>query len=159
LNHRRLESAHSILWATYEKDVAQIAHELPAKAREFALADWHCNPEDHRCLHDSWIESIVVEEKSSGDPKQYRSVDILVFLLGAYHDRRLALKFRSVRQYSIDRFILDPTGNRQELVGHGDVMEDAIELSDSGYITYSLRLEFGSIRIEAKDIEFSEELI
>jgi hypothetical protein len=143
------------LWATYNRDVAQIADRLPPKAREFALAPWHCDVTDHRCLHDAWIENIDVRESASGSRHENRSVEISIRFLGAYHDRHLTLRFSSVRRYSIERPL--KWKSRQQIVGHGDVLEDAIGVDEEGYLAYSLRLEFGQIAIEAKDLEFSEE--
>lgn len=157
LNDREAYPSGPILWATYEKDVAQIAGQLPPKARAFALAPWHCDVNDHRCLHDSWIENIDVREHASGSRHEHRSVQISVRFLGAYHDRYLTLRFSSVRRYSIERPLKWET--RQQIVGHGDVLEDAIRVGEEAHVVYSLQLEFGHVEIEAKDIEFSEELI
>src|SRR5215471_25444 len=146
-----------MLWATYKQDVEQLAGRLPAKAREFALAPWHCNPEDHRCLHDSWIERIDIEEIASGSRHEHRTVEISIRFLGAYHDRYFTLRFPLVRRYSVERPLR--WDKRQQIVGHGDVLDDAISIGEESYLIYSLHLEFGRIEIEAKDIEFSEELI
>lgn len=142
-----------MLWATYEDDVAEIAERLPSKAREFALAPWHCDANDPRCLHDAWIETVDIKENSSGARHENRKSEISIRLLGAYHDRYLKLRFIDVRRYSMGQHPGRPS------VAHGDVLEDAISLAEESYILYSLHLEFGGIQIEAKDIEFLEEPI
>jgi hypothetical protein len=69
----------------------------------------------------------------------------------------LQLRFPSVRRYYLERPIL--WEKRQQIVAHGDVLEDAIQVGQNGFIVYSIRLEFGLIEIESNDVEFSEEPI
>ena len=144
-----------LIWATYEQDVAQIASRLPADARKYALAAWHCDLTDRRCIHDTWIEKIDIVESGSGGPGDTRSLDIAIRLLGAHRDRHLTLKFPSVRHYSIDWPLSD--SKRQDVAGHGDVLDDSIKLTADGHVLYTLRLELGKIEIAAKDIQFSQE--
>ena len=143
-----------LIWATYEQDVAQIASRLPADARKYALAAWHCDLTDRRCIHDTWIEKIDVVESGSGGPGDTRSLEISIRLLGAHRDRHLILKFPSVRHYNIERPLSD--SKRQHVAGHGDVLDDLIKIAD-GDVIYTLRMELGKIEIAAKDIQFSQE--
>lgn len=148
------KSSEESLWARYEDELAPIAPRLPANAREYALAPWHCDPTDPRCIHDSWVEAISVVESGAGERKQKRAVSLEIRLLSAYHDRRLLLKFPGVRRYTIEHS--SPNVNRPEERGHGDVLDDSIRLARGGYVLYSLRMELGKVEIEAKDLEFSE---
>ena len=147
-----------LLWATYEHDIAAIAERLPPNAREFALAKWHRDPQDHRCIHDSWIEELKVKEIASGDRQDHRMLEVSVRLLGAYHDRYLVLSYSAVRLYSLTRSTLGSTFVRHT-VAHGDLLDDSFAMTEDGYIIHKIRLEFGLFEIEAKDIKFSEELI
>ena len=149
------KSLRVAIWAGYEDDLAPIAEHLPANARKYALASWHCDVTDHRCVHDARVEAIGVVESGSGERKQKRSLGLVVRLLGAHHDRYLILKFPSVRRYSIER---TPSARENEN-GHGDVLDDSIKLASGGYVLYSMRLEFGRIEIEANDIQFSQQPI
>lgn len=88
-------------WAKYEAELAPIAARLPANAREYALATWHCDPSDHRCIHDSWVETINVVESGEGERKRTRALGLIIRLLGAYHDRHLLFKFSGVQPYAI----------------------------------------------------------
>ena len=144
-----------LVWATYEQDVVQIVSNLPEAARKYALAPWHCDLTDRRCIHDALVEQIIIVERGSGEPGQPRSLDIAIRLLGAHRDRHLTLKFPSVRHYSIDRPLSD--SKRQDVAGHGDVLDDSIKLTSDGHVLYTLRLELGKIEITAKDIQFSQE--
>ena len=145
------------VWARYEDDLAPIAGQLPANARKYALASWHCDVTDHRCIHDSWIEAISVVETGLGERKQKRALGIVIRLLGSHQDRHLILKFPGVRRYSIERPLAQM--KRQEETGHGDVLDDSIKLAGDGYLVYTLRAEFGTVEIEAKDIQFSQQPI
>jgi hypothetical protein len=138
------------VWAGYEEDLAQIAAQLPPNARRYALASWHCDLTDHRCIHDSRVEVISVVE-------QKRAVGIVIRLTGAHQDRHLLLKFLSVRRYSMEHPAAEP--GRHKDAGHGDVLDDSFKLTPDGYVVYSLRMEFGNIEIEAKDIQFSQQPI
>ena len=144
-----------LVWATYEQDVARIASKLPEAARKYALAPWHCDLTDRRCIHDALVEQVIVLERGSSEPGQPRGLDIAIRLLGAHRDRHITLKFPSVRHYSIDRPLSD--SKRQDVAGHGDVLDDSIQLGTNGSVIYGLRTEFGKIEIEAKDIQFSQE--
>ena len=143
-----------LIWATYEQDVAQIASRLPADARKYALAAWHCDLTDRRCIHDTWIEKIDIAENGSGGPGDTRSLEISIRLLGAHRDRHLTLTFPSVRHYTIERPLSD--SKRQDVAGHGDVLDDSIKMSADGDVIYTLRMELGKIEIAAKDVQFSQ---
>lgn len=145
------------VWAGYEDDLALIAEQLPANARKYALASWHCDVTDHRCIHDAHVETIGVVESGTGERKEKRSLGLVVRLLGAHQDRYLILKFPSVRRYSVERTPSDSA--RENETGHGDVLDDSLKLASGGYVLYSMRLEFGRLEIEAKDIQFSQQPI
>jgi hypothetical protein len=144
-----------LVWATYENEVAQIASGLPVNARKYALAAWHCDLTDRRCIHDALVEQVIIVESGSGDPGERRRLDIAVRMLGAHRDRHLTLKFPLVSHYCIDRPLSD--SKRQDVAGHGDVLDDSIKLTADGHLLYTLRLELGKIEIAAKDIQFSQE--
>ena len=53
---------------------------LPASARQFAMAPWHYDEQDHRCPHDSWLEALTISKPSSGVRCEIRSINILIRL-------------------------------------------------------------------------------
>jgi hypothetical protein len=142
------------LWAGYEDALASIASRLPVNARKYALAAWHCDVTDHRCVHDAWIEAISVVESGTGARKEKRGMGIVMRLLGAYRDRYLILKFPGVSRYVIEHPLSEE--QRRKDVAHGDVLDDSIQLTPHGTILYSMRMEFARVEIEAKDVEFSQ---
>jgi hypothetical protein len=145
------------VWARYEDDLAPIAARLPANARKYALAAWHCDITDHRCIHNAALETIAIVESGAGERKQKRAVGIVIRLLSAQQDRHLVLKFPMVRRYLTEHPCSG--AKRPDDRGHGDVLDDSIGMTDDGYVSYSLRMESGRVEIEAKDIEFSQQPI
>lgn len=142
------------MWARYEEELAPIASRLPAGARKYALAAWHCDITDHRCIHDASVEAISVVEAGSGNAGEKRAMGIVVRLLAAHHDRHLLLKATGVRRYTVEH----PSPNTKLTDrGHGDVLDDSIRLTPDGHVLYSLNMEFARLEVEAKDIEFSQQ--
>jgi hypothetical protein len=50
----------------YRDFLLSIPERIPVSAGEFAAAPWHYHHEDHRCPHDSWVESVQIGEPYSG---------------------------------------------------------------------------------------------
>ena len=120
---------------------------IPTSAREFALADWRMNAEDHRCPHDSWLEDIKIFESSAGERKQHRFSQIEIKLLGAYHDGFLFLSYKNVKKYSLN--------NNNDSNGHGDWLYDEVRLSENDSVLHEIEFANGAIwKIECEDIEF-----
>jgi hypothetical protein len=116
-------------WDDYARYIESIRDRLPASAFEFATATWR-NPEDHRSLHDSWVESLVVNEIATGERNSERTTEILVRLLGPYHDGFTTLRYRDVVAFSID----SPHSER----GHGDWLCDEVRLSERGLVFHEV---------------------
>lgn len=130
---------------------------MPSRALEFAVASWHYDHNDHRCPHDAWVESIRINEPSSGTRREIRSVDIRIELLGAYHDGHIVLTYPGVRMYSLFQPLgpgLHPPLHR----GHGDWLIDEISPSNNGnpeapLIVHEIVFSGGGLwTIEADDI-------
>lgn len=135
----------------YRVYLNSVRTKLPARVFEFATADWHYNFEDHRCPHDSWVESLSIMERSSGARAERRWIDIEVKLLGAYHDGHIYLAYEGVQSYSLTTpsdFVMPPLG-----VGHGDWLIDEVRLADSGLVVHEVAFSRGSRwSIECKDL-------
>ena len=132
----------------YRNFLLSVKAQLPMSAYEFAAAPWHYDYEDHRCPHDSWLESVLIRELSSGSRKEVRNLEILVRLLGAYHDGHLELVYTGVRSYSL-------AGNKLEAqISHGDWLADEVSLSTDQFVLHEVLFSRGAHwRIEAKDIQ------
>jgi hypothetical protein len=90
----------AIAFQAYTAYLESIRHALPKSAYDFAAAPWHYDYTDHRCPHDSWLESLTISEPALGSRKEIRHVDIVLRLLGAFHDGALELSYSSVSSYS-----------------------------------------------------------
>jgi hypothetical protein len=140
-------------FAAYHDYLLSIRAQLPVSAYEFAVAEWHYNPEAPQCPHDSWVKRLIMAEPASGDRQEKRSIEIHLELLGAYHDGHIHLTYKNVKSYSLDTppdFKLPPLH-----VGHGDWLTDEIRLSDRGMVLHEIEFSRGSRwLIEAEDITY-----
>ena len=124
----------------YYKYLDSIRSVLPASAYEFAAAPWHYDHNDHRCPHDSWVESVVVREHSSGSRHEIRDTQIAVRLLDAYHHGHLELSYLGVASYSFSSKRDSAGGNK----GHGDWLVDEVRLSESNLVLHEIIFRSGS---------------
>jgi hypothetical protein len=115
--------------------------------RECRSSDWYKFPDDHRSPHDAWVESITISEPSSGDRHEHRGLEINVRLLGAYHDGTIEFTYKGVQSYSI-RAVGDG-------VGHGDWIEDEVDMNGKDTLAHKVTLSRGSLEIEADTIEYT----
>lgn len=142
----------------YYKYLESVRESLPAAAFEFATARWHYDPEDHRCPHDAWVESLLITEPSSGARRERRRVDVLLRLLGSYHDGHLELSYRDVRSYFFDAPPTPAAGDHS--AGHGDWLADEIRLSERGHTLHEIKFSTGAHwLIECLDVQSRWELL
>jgi hypothetical protein len=137
-------------FADYTSYIQSIRESLPSSAYEFAVAPWHYNYKEHRCPHDSWVESLVISEPSSGSRHEKREIAIAIRLLGAYHDGHLELSYPGVRSYSLS--CQTPEASK---IGHGDWLIDEVRFSDKHFVLHEILFSTRSRwLIESRDIEF-----
>ena len=145
-------------FTAYRNYLQSIEGKLPASAYEFAVAEWHYNPEAHACPHDAWVESLTVSEPCSGNRQEYRSLEISLRLLAAYHDGHIQITYKDVRSYSLNT----PVNFQATLIGigHGDWLTDEIRLSESGLVIHEIEFSRGSRwLIECGDIVYEWQTI
>jgi hypothetical protein len=137
----------------YYSYLETVKTKLPSAAFDFAIAKWHYDHEDQRCPHDSWVESLNIQEVSSGNRKENRSIEMHLKLLGAFHDGHINLYYKQVKGYTLNT----PT-EVQMLplnVGHGDWLNDEIRLSERGLVIHEIKFSRGSRWIiECEDIVY-----
>jgi hypothetical protein len=140
----------AIAFQAYTAYLETVRHALPESAYEFAAAQWHYDYTDHRCPHDSWLESMTIFEPASGIRREIQHVEIGVRLLGAFHDGFLELSYPGVYSYSLS----GKSGNSRN-VGHGDWLTDEIRLSEKNMVHHEVLFSNGSRwLIESNDIHF-----
>jgi len=132
---------------------------LPALALEFALADWHYDPSDHRCPHDAWVECLSIIEPATGERHERRSLDIRLELISAHHDGRIRITYPGVRRYSLFQ-PGEHTPVPAEARGHGDWLVDEVSPSDNSRPEQPLVIHeiifsrHGVWTIESEDIRY-----
>ena len=139
--------------SNYRAYLESVRHSLPASAYEFAAAPWHYDHSDHRCPHDSWLETLAISEPGSGDRRHKRHIEIAVRLFGAFHDGHLELSYLDVQAYSLaGDLATDPaTAN---VMAHGDWLVDEVRLSEKNLVYHEILFSSGRRwLIESGDIK------
>lgn len=139
-------------WKKYADYLESVREHFPKSAFEFATAPWLRRFDDHRCPHDSWVESLTIREPSSGERHEHRSLEIEVRLLGAYHDGHMTLSYREVQSYSLAG---PPKSIAPHHVGHSDWLYDEVTLTKDGCVCHEIEFSCGGRwLIECKDIDW-----
>jgi hypothetical protein len=133
-------------WNRYMEYLESMRGILPAEVIEFAASVWHYHPEDHRSLHDAWVESLCIRETASTGDANCRVSSIEIHLLGAYHDLTTTLVYEGVTGYSLglDRAITGVTSG-PVTHGHGDWLLDEITLSPNGRVLHEIAFDSGAL--------------
>jgi hypothetical protein len=135
-------------WSRYCDYLESVRNQLPPAAYNFASSPWHYNFGDQRAPHDAWLDELVIREPASGERNEHRSLEIIVRLLGAYHDGHIELKYFAVQTYSFMR-------GEHSASGHGDWLYDEIRLSDRGCVLHEIEWSSGSRwLIECGDVSY-----
>lgn len=121
---------------------------FPPSAYSLATSNWYFDPADRRCPHDGWLESVTIDELSSGPRHEVRSCELTIRLLGAYHDGHIEFVYPDVRAYDMKMITLKK--------GHGDWTYDEFRLSESGRVIHEIEWarseDTGRWLIEAADV-------
>ena len=112
----------------------------------FATEPWYSDPSDHRCPHDSWLETVEVIEPAEGQRKEIRKKAIRLRLFGAYHDGHIVFQYSDVKRYSLNSSSTDR--------GHGDWLEDRFSISESGDLVHHIKWERGDWFIESSSVTY-----
>lgn len=141
-------------WAMYRRELERIQRKLRPNTRAFAMAEWHYDPSDPRCLHDAWLEAVTISERADPADAALRSLQIGVRLLGAYHNGFIELTYADVESYTLDMpYRRHPSAASRP--SHGDWMVDEISFSQHGKIIHEIEWQNGGHWIiECNDIEY-----
>ena len=113
-----------------------VREKLPDHVFSFASDSRHFDLESRTSLHDAWLESAVVKEMPSSNEGN-RKVDIVLTLLGPFHDRLIQLRYSDVERYSLAALTSQQDlGNRPS--GHGDLYTHEIRLGEKGQLVHEL---------------------
>lgn len=130
-----------------------IKNKLPPNARDFAGADWHYDFKNSKCPHDSWVETVAICEPADGETKDDRGLEIIVKLLGAFHDGLIEFRYKGVYAYEM-------TGHSDESWPrihrpHGDWLIDEIRLSEKGRVIHEIKFTQAMWLIECEDLVYT----
>jgi hypothetical protein len=138
-------------WKAYEDYLESIKSNLPPSVYTFATEPWHYNTSDPKCPHDAWLDDLIIHENAEGNRKQHRSIEIIIRLLGAYHDGNIELIYKNVKSYSLTNSF--DTGKFRFGNGHGDWLYDEIRLSENNLVLHEIEWWLSaSWLIECEDI-------
>lgn len=140
-------------WEEYENFLETIKDDLPKSSRDFFLATWHYDKDDHRCLHDAWLESLVISESPPAQEAERRQIEISIRLLGSYHDGYMTIRYHGVRRYLITTPPKAATPPATD--GHGDLLADEVSMSEYGFPVHYMEFSRGSLlEIEYQELEW-----
>ncbi len=74
----------------YKAYLDSIREKLPANTREFVFKELYAFSEKE-ILHDAWLESLAIRERPATKAEERRSLEIELWLLGAFEDQRNSL--------------------------------------------------------------------
>ncbi len=131
----------------YRKYLELNRDNFPRSAYELATSDWYFDPRRSKCPHDGWLEKISITEPATGEHSEIREVEIVVDLLGAWHDGNIRFRYHNVQKY-----LLDGVSMKR---GHGDWLYDEFTVSSTGTLIHEIEWVNGRWLIEAADVDFS----
>lgn len=130
-------------WDRYQRYLRSVEHSLPPEVFQFASAEWHYDPSDHRSLHDSWVEALAIRELPASNGSRVRRVTIEVELLPPYHDGKTTLVYEDVTRY--DLMCGGVTSSpASPAAGHGDWVADEVRLSQNGSVLHEVLFSSGA---------------
>ncbi len=138
----------------YQREIERIHRKLRPHTREFALAEWHYDPSDHRCPHDGWLEAVTISERADPANAAERSLQIQLRLLGAYHNGFIEITYHDVASYTFDvPYRRSSPPNYRHSQGNWQI--DEISFSSNGLIIHEIEWDKGGHWIiECSDIEY-----
>lgn len=138
----------------YRKYLKSLKGKIPNSAYKFATAEWHYKTDDARCTHDSWLEELKFNEVSEEDGKfEFKSAELYLKLLGAYHNGHLEIRYKNIKEYTFKGFKNFFAPDRSSGFIHHDWLRDEIRLSESGFVIHEIEWMNAHWVIECEDIE------
>jgi hypothetical protein len=136
----------------YQAYLQQHKESFPSGAFALGTALWYQNASDHRCPHDSDLESCIISEMVDHSNSQRRITTIRVRLSGRYGDGYIELFYPRVFGYELHSYSCTR--------GLGDWRYDEFTLSSSGRLVHEIEwagfpdVEGSRWVIKASDVEF-----
>jgi hypothetical protein len=144
------------IFKDYMNYLEEIKNDLPSNVYDIFSNPYYYDSQNHKCPHDGWIETLLINERYTKENRQDSIIDITIKLLGAYHDYFIYFNYKNVINYSLEMKKLSQVGNK----GHGDWLIDEISLVNNNILIHEI--EFSSKaqwRISCTDLDISYEEI
>lgn len=135
-------------YPAYQEYLTENREKFPPSVFERATSDWYYNFQDHRCPHDSWLESFTFREYATGERDEIRRLGLEITLLGAYHDLYLTFTYKNIQSYNLSAKGLENA--------HPDWIMDEYRLSENGLLIHEI--EWGGNKTTARWLIESEDI-
>ncbi len=135
----------------YFEYIDSIQKELPINVYKFA-SNWDMySLESRSSLHDSWLLNISIEELRDNPKKRFDSCNISVTLLGAFHDRKICLKYLNVSKYLLNSDLSSDSTQEKDLTVH------EFRLNKNNQIEHEIQFSNdSSLEITFADMDYEE---
>ncbi len=135
----------------YFEYIESIQKKLPINVYKFA-SNWDIySLESRSSLHDSWLLNISIEELRDNPKKRFDSCNISVILLGAFHDRKICLKYLNVSKYLLNSDLSSDSAQEKDLTVH------EFRLNQNNQIEHEIQFSNGSsLEITFADMDYEE---
>jgi hypothetical protein len=144
------DSNDGLRFDDYFQYVESVRHQLSPEAYSFASNFDHYDLQSKTSLHDSWVQSVHIEESASGSRNEARQLGIRVSLLGPYHDRVLMLFYDNVSEYAINAKC-----SVAQAVAHGDIFTHEVRMTDGQHVIHEILFASGStFLVQCRDLRF-----
>src|SRR6266567_4424632 len=95
-------SADGIPFQEYLKHLEAWKDKLPVAAYDYAIAKWHYDMTDSRCIHDAWLLFLTIKETARAKPeRKSERFEIEASFLSAFESRVLHFSYKDVIQYCL----------------------------------------------------------
>ena len=132
----------------YFQYLSDVRERLPVPVYAFAANVGNYDQTTHQSLHDSWIESLQVQEVATEPRFKKRQTQIELALLGPFHDLRIHINYRNVTSYRIEK-PSPPKGPPKATTWHGDLLMHEVRMGDSAGVEHELEFSSGAIIVIA----------
>lgn len=148
MNRLKKHANGTVKFDEYFNYLKSVSDKIPGEMYNF-FKEWkHYSLDDRESLHDCWVENISIAESSDGSPEKNRNVNVSIFLLGAYHDRRITLNYHDVSNYNL-------SGCELCSGAHGDIVVHELNIEDDSFSHEFLFSSEAKIKIYFKRFSYT----
>lgn len=137
----------------YFKYIETIKQKISQSVYSFAKDSKNYDLDSQQSLHDAWLNFIKIYELSSGKRSENRKTEIVIELLGSYHDILISLTYSDVKTINM-------SSHKELSHGWGDLLVHEFRLDkDDIHIIHELEFQYGTIILSFKNFKCAYETI